>query len=84
MSDVEKAADHYRKFFGREVMRTKNQDRLWFQIAGTRLGLEKGGSGQSPRVDAFGVTVERLDARGVGEALVKLGASSCGRRPASG
>jgi catechol 2,3-dioxygenase-like lactoylglutathione lyase family enzyme len=75
VSDVEKAADHYRKFFGREVTRTKNPDRLWFQIAGTRLGLEKAGPGQSPRVDAFGVTVEHLDARGVGEALVKLGAT---------
>jgi catechol 2,3-dioxygenase-like lactoylglutathione lyase family enzyme len=75
VSDIEKAADHYRKFFGREGTRTKNPDRVWFQIAGTRLGLEKAGPGQTPRVDTFGVTVERLDTRAVGDALVKLGAT---------
>lgn len=75
VSDVDKSVDHYRKFFDGAVTRTKNPDRAWMQIAGTRLGFEKAGPGQSPRVGSFGVTVERLDARAVGDALVKLGAT---------
>jgi catechol 2,3-dioxygenase-like lactoylglutathione lyase family enzyme len=75
VSDVDRATDHYRRLFGGEGTRTRNPDRVWFQIAGTRLGLEKAGPGQSPRVDSFGVTVEQLDVRAVGEALVKLGAT---------
>lgn len=75
VSDVDKSVDHYRKFFNGEVTRVKNPDRAWIQIAATRLGLEKTPPGQSPRVGSFGVTVERLDARVVGDALVKLGAT---------
>lgn len=75
VSDVDRATDHYRKFFAGEVTRTRNPDRVWIQIAGTRLGLEKAGPGQAPRVGSFGVTVERLDMRAVGEAIVKLGAT---------
>ena len=75
VADVDKAADHYRKLFGGEGTRTRDPDRVWFQIEGTRLGLEKAGPRQSPRVDSFGVTVEQLDVRAIGEALVKLGAT---------
>src|ERR1700745_1366347 len=40
VSDLEKSAVYYRKFFGMEVSRTKKPERIWFAVAKTRLGLE--------------------------------------------
>src|SRR5579872_4465170 len=40
VSDLEKSAAFYRKFFGMENSRTKKPGRVWFAVENTRLGLE--------------------------------------------
>src|SRR5262249_5293534 len=49
VSDVEKSAKYYRLLFGKEWSRNTNPDRLWFQIGGTRLGIQTGKPGESPK-----------------------------------
>ncbi len=72
--DLEKSADFYRKFFGKETSRERSPERIWFTAARTRLGLEKVAAGQAPHVDRFGIRVaafnrqavtRKLDAAGV-------------------
>ena len=72
--DLEKSAEFYRKFFGRETARDRNPERIWFTASRTRLGLEKVAAGQMPHIDRFGIRVaafnrqavtRKLDAAGV-------------------
>ena len=74
VSDLEKSAVYYRKFFGMEVSRTKRPDRIWFAAARTRLGLETVASGKMPGVDHIAFRIAGFDRRGVSEKLQKLGA----------
>jgi catechol 2,3-dioxygenase-like lactoylglutathione lyase family enzyme len=73
VTDVEKSAGYYRKFFGKETSRTKNPDRVWFTAAKTKLGLELAAAGQAPRVDHFSVRIAGFDRRAVTEKLKKAG-----------
>lgn len=76
VSDVEKSAVYYRKFFGMEVSKTKRPERVWFAADRTRLGLEKMvGSGKMPGVDHVCFRVAGFDRRAVTEKLKKLGAA---------
>ena len=70
--DIDKSLEFYRKFFGKEASRSKHD--AWFQVAGTRLGLEKAASGEAPRVDRIVVKVQKFDRKTVSAELVKLGA----------
>ncbi|HVY83083.1 MAG TPA: VOC family protein [Steroidobacteraceae bacterium] len=70
--DVDKALAFYRKFFGREASRRAHA--AWFQIAGTRLGIETAEASEAPRVHRIGIRVERFDRRHVSAELTKLGA----------
>ncbi len=73
VADLDATAAFYRNFFGRESQRTKTPARVWFDIAGTRLGLEAASGGKQPGVDHFCVKVTGLDRRATPEKLRKLG-----------
>ena len=65
VSDLEKSAAYYRKFFGMEVSRSKKPDRMWFNAARTRLGLEAVAPGGMPKVDHVCIKVAGFDRRGI-------------------
>jgi len=71
VSDLEKSAAYYRKFFGMEVSRTKKPERIWFAVAKTRLGMEAAG-GKPPAVDHVCIRVAGFDKKGITEKLKKL------------
>ena len=73
VTDLDKAAAHYRKLFGPEVSRGKNPDRVWFGAAKTRLGLEKVAAGKTPLIEHFSLRVAGFDRRVVTDRLKKLG-----------
>jgi catechol 2,3-dioxygenase-like lactoylglutathione lyase family enzyme len=73
VTDVDKSAEHYRKLFGAEESRERHQQRVWFKLADTKLGLEAAPAGQKPSFSHFGVKVAGFD-RAVAKArLQKLG-----------
>jgi len=74
LSDLEKSAAYYRKFFGMETQRTKKPERIWFTVAKTRLGLEPVAQGGMPRVAYVAVKCAGFDRRAASEKLKKLGA----------
>jgi len=74
VTDVEKSAKYYRLLFGNEWSKNTNLDRLWFQVGGTRLGLQTAKPGESPRVDHFCVSVAGYDPAIVAAGLKELGA----------
>jgi catechol 2,3-dioxygenase-like lactoylglutathione lyase family enzyme len=74
VTDVEKSAKYYRLLFGKEWSKNTNPDRLWFQIGGTRLGIQNVKQGESPRVDHFCVSVGGFDPAAVTAGLKDLGA----------
>ena len=74
VSDVEKSAAYYRKFFGMEVARSRKPERVWFQAARTRLGLETAPEGRMPGVDHVCIKVAGFERKAVTEKLKKLGA----------
>jgi catechol 2,3-dioxygenase-like lactoylglutathione lyase family enzyme len=71
VSDLEKSAAYYRRFFGMETSRTKKPERIWFTVARTRLGLEMA-EGKMPRIDRVAIKVAGYDRRVVSERLKKL------------
>jgi len=74
VTDVEKSAKFYRLVFGKEWSKTANPDRLWFQVGGTRLGVQAVKPGEGPKVDHFCVSVAGFDAPLVTAGLKDLGA----------
>jgi catechol 2,3-dioxygenase-like lactoylglutathione lyase family enzyme len=74
VTDVEKSAKYYRLLFGNEWSKNTNPDRLWFQVGGTRLGLQTAKPGESPKVDHFCVSVAGYDPAAVAAELKELGA----------
>jgi catechol 2,3-dioxygenase-like lactoylglutathione lyase family enzyme len=70
--DVDKSLQFYRKFFGQEARRTSNA--AWFEIAGTRLGIETADAGEAPRVHRIGIEVDKFDRKKVSAELTKMGA----------
>lgn len=72
VSDLEKSAAHYRKFFGMESSRTRKPERIWFQAARTRLGLQAVAAGEMPKVDHVSIHVARFDKRALTEKLKNL------------
>jgi len=71
--DVDKSVQFYRKFFGKEASGTRKA--AWFQIADTRLGLEKAAAGEEPRVHRIAIKVEKFDRKTVSAELTKMGAT---------
>jgi predicted enzyme related to lactoylglutathione lyase len=74
VADLEKAAQFYRILYGKEAIREKSPERIWFQIGDTRLGLEKAPAGQKPRIAHFAVKVVAFNRDTVVAGLGKLGA----------
>ena len=74
VTDLDKSAAFYRKFFGQEVSRTKKPERVWFGVAKTRLGLELVAAGRQPAVDHICVRVAGFDRKAVTEKIKQLGA----------
>ena len=74
VADVEKATQFYRILYGKEAIRQKSPERVWFQIGDTRLGLEKVQAGQKPHIAHFAVKVTAFNRDTVVAGLRKLGA----------
>ena len=74
VSDLEKSAAFYGKFFGKEAARSNNPARIWFAADRTRLGLEQAAAGVAPKVDHFCVRIAGFEKHTVTERLKKLGA----------
>ncbi|HEY7338708.1 MAG TPA: VOC family protein [Bryobacteraceae bacterium] len=74
VSDLERSAAYYRKFFGRELSRTKKPERVRFAAAKTRLGLQPVAAGQMPSVDHICIRIASFDRRAVADRLKMLGA----------
>jgi catechol 2,3-dioxygenase-like lactoylglutathione lyase family enzyme len=73
VSDLERSTMFYRRFFGQESSRTKKPERVWFQVANTRLGLEAAPAGAKPAVDHFCISVVGDDRRSITGKLKQLG-----------
>jgi len=74
VSDLEKSAAYYRKFFGMEASRTKKPERIWFNAARTRLGLQPIAAGEMPKVDHVCIKVARFERRMMTDRLTTLNA----------
>jgi catechol 2,3-dioxygenase-like lactoylglutathione lyase family enzyme len=72
VTDLEKSTAHYRKLFGQEASRDKNPQRVWFKVAGTKLGLESVPAGQKPGFSHFCVKVAGFDRTTTIAKLAKL------------
>ena len=72
VTDLEKSAAYYRKFFGMELPRAKKAEAASFAVAKTRLVLEPVSSGKAPGVDRISIKVAGFDRRAVTEKLKKL------------
>jgi catechol 2,3-dioxygenase-like lactoylglutathione lyase family enzyme len=73
VADLERSADFYRTFFGRESARDRNPERIWFTAARSRLGLERVAAGQLPHIDHFGIRVAGFDLQAVTRKLGAIG-----------
>jgi catechol 2,3-dioxygenase-like lactoylglutathione lyase family enzyme len=74
VSDVEKSAAYYRKFFGPEMAAFRKSGRVWFQVAKTSLGLEAVVTGKMPGIDHVCFRVAGFDRRSVTDKLKHSGA----------
>jgi catechol 2,3-dioxygenase-like lactoylglutathione lyase family enzyme len=74
VSDLEKSLSFYRRFFGPEAKSGGPGSPAVFQVAGTRLLLEKAADGESARIDRIGINVRPFDQRAVARQLSQLGA----------
>ena len=72
VTDPEASAAFYEKFFGPETLR--NNNRIWFQIGASRVGLLKTPDGQRPGVNHYGVQAAAFDYDAVVRRLEAMGA----------
>ncbi len=70
--DVDKSLGFYRQFLGKEAGHTKSE--AWFDVAATKLRIERTDSGEEPRVNRIVVKVQKFDRKSVAAELEKLGA----------
>ena len=71
VTDLEKSAAHYRKFFGMEMPRTRKET-ISFALARTRLVLEPVSAGKAAGIDRIVIKVAGFDHKAVTEKLKKL------------
>lgn len=72
VSDPEKSAAFYEKIFGPVTQR--NNNRTWFQVGKSRVGLLQTPAGQRPGVDHFCVAAESFDYATATKQLAESGA----------
>ena len=75
VTDVDRSVEYYRKLFGVEASNDRNPRRVWFKLAGTKLGLEAAPAGQKPSFSHFAVKVAGFHHALVMARLEKLGVS---------
>lgn len=75
VNDLEESLAYYTKFFTGAVTRLDDPQRIWIDIAGTRLGLQQRPATAPPRVDQFGVKVAPFDRAAVITELRAIGAT---------
>jgi catechol 2,3-dioxygenase-like lactoylglutathione lyase family enzyme len=68
VSDLDRSAQHYRKLF-QELKQTKKPERVWFEAAKTRLGLEQVASGEKPGIHHICVRVAGFEKKSAMEKL---------------
>ena len=73
VSDMDRSAAHYAKFFGAPATRTKKPEAVWFQVARTRLALVPVALGGAPAIARVCVRIAGFDRRSIPEKLKKLG-----------
>jgi len=73
--DLERSADFYRTFFGREAAREREPARVWFTATRTRLGLEQVAPDETAHINRFGIRVAGFDREAVTRKLAALGVS---------
>jgi catechol 2,3-dioxygenase-like lactoylglutathione lyase family enzyme len=73
VTDVDKSVEHYRKLFGPEESHERKQQRVWFKLADTKLGIEAAPAGRKPGVSHFCVKVAGFDRAVASARLQKLG-----------
>jgi catechol 2,3-dioxygenase-like lactoylglutathione lyase family enzyme len=76
VSDLDRSVEHYKKFFGPELSRTKKPERVWFGAAKTKLGLELVASGEKPGIHHICVRVAGFDKKSAMEKLKRAGIES--------
>jgi catechol 2,3-dioxygenase-like lactoylglutathione lyase family enzyme len=72
VTDPEKSAEFFAKILGPVAQRTN--DRIWFQVGKSRLGLVKTPEGQRPGVNHYCVLAEPFDYADVAKKLAQAGA----------
>jgi catechol 2,3-dioxygenase-like lactoylglutathione lyase family enzyme len=75
VTDIEKSAAYYRKFFGMEFSRRRKPESIWFAIAKTRLLIEPASPDKMPGVDRIAIKVAGFDRKTATDKLAKLGAT---------
>lgn len=75
VDDIDASAAFYGKFFDAEQVRETEPDRIWMEIEGTRLGLQKRPQIEPPRFDEFAVKVAPFDRAAVINELRLIGAT---------
>jgi catechol 2,3-dioxygenase-like lactoylglutathione lyase family enzyme len=74
-TDLERSDEFYSLIFGAASARTRNPDRIWYDIGDTtKLGLQRVGAGEKPSFHHFSVRVAGYDRRDATERLEQLGA----------
>jgi catechol 2,3-dioxygenase-like lactoylglutathione lyase family enzyme len=74
--DISRSVEHYRKLFGTEMAspkKTGKPERVWFQVARTRLGLELAAPGEMPSVHHISVRIAGFERRAATQALTRIG-----------
>ncbi|MEO5922637.1 MAG: VOC family protein [Bryobacteraceae bacterium] len=71
VTDIEKSVAHYRKLFGQEESRENK--RVWFKLADTKLGLQTVAAGQKPSFSSYCVKIAGYDKSVATARLAKLG-----------
>jgi catechol 2,3-dioxygenase-like lactoylglutathione lyase family enzyme len=74
VTDLDKSLQFYRRFFGQESQSGTPGTAASFQVAGTRLLLQKTSSDESPGIARIGIQVQPFDRKALTRELTKLGA----------
>jgi len=74
VSDVEKAAVFFNKFFGLRTV-GRSDDVLWLGDGATRLGLRRVAAGEEPGFDRYAVKVDAFDRAKLSRELTAIGAT---------
>jgi catechol 2,3-dioxygenase-like lactoylglutathione lyase family enzyme len=73
VSDMEKASTFYAKFFGAPASKSKKPERIWFDVANTRLALEPVAAGYKPAIERICFRIAGFDRRLTRDKLKKAG-----------